>query len=141
MQKISSVILYILAAISVVLAGLFFFGPVITEFGEEVPKFYTHNLGWAAILFIAAVAITLIFSVVYLITHPKALKGAIISIFAMGVLVVLAYFLASDLPMEGMEGITPKTLKWTGTGLILTYILIIVAVVGILASEIYRAFK
>lgn len=146
MQKISSIVLYILAAVSVVLAVLFFVGGNVTDAAgqpTDEPVFTALNLNWAYFLFFGAVALTLLFSLFYLITHPKALKGALISLAAGAVLVVIAYFLASDAPVSGrgVEDVSTSTLKWVGTGLIATWILGGVAIVGIIVSEIYRALS
>lgn len=145
MGKISSIVLYVLAGISIILAGLFFLGPKAMISGEEVPVHYDKNLYWAAILFVLAVLTTVFFSIEYLITHPKALKGAGISIGVAAVLVIIAYALASDAFIPGLieesEKVTAKTLKWVDVGLYVTYILGGIAILGMIASEIYRALK
>ena len=145
MQKISSIVLYILAAVSVVLAVLFFVGGnVIDAAGQptDEPVFTALNLNWAYLLFFGAVALTLIFSLFYLVTHPKALKGALIAIAAGAVLLVIAYFLASDAPLTGRTvEADASTLKWVGTGLYAMYILGGLAILGIIVSEIYRALS
>ncbi len=145
MQKISSIVLTILAVISVVLAVLFFVGGFITDAAgqpTDEPRFMAMNLNWAYFLFIAAVALTLIFSIVYMISHPKALKGALIALGIGAVLVAIAYFLASDAPLSNTtEGTTASTLKWVGTGIYLMYILGGLAILGIIVSEIYRALR
>jgi len=143
MQKISTIVLYVIAIISVVLAGLFFFGPT-KDYGahSDVPVFTDLNLLWAVVLFIATVVITFVFAIENIATHPKALKRAVISLIAAGVLVLVSYILASGDPVGGRaEDISGSTLKWVGTGLIATYILGGIAIVGIIASEVYRAFK
>jgi len=60
------------------------------------------------------------------------------------VLVVVSYLLATTdpivIPTLEKEP-TATTLRWVGTGLIATYILAVVAFVGIIASEVIRAFK
>jgi len=146
MQKISTIVLYILAAISVVFAILFFVGGNVTDASgieTDEPIFTALNLTWAYILFFSAVVITVLFSIVHIITHPKALKGALISIGIGAVLVAIAYLLASDAPVggRGAAETTATTLKWVGTGLYVTYILGGLAIAGIIISEIYRALS
>ena len=144
MGKISSIVLYVLAAISVVLAGLFFFGPTDTINGtDDVPVFYDKNLAWAAILVVLTVVITIFFAIEFLITHPKALKGAAISLVSAAALVGIAYGLASGGPVVGFEDdpVAELTSKWTDVGLIVAYILGGLAIVGMVVSEIYRAIK
>ena len=147
MQKVSTIVLYILAGISVVLAILFFAGGTVTEgtglLTDEEPRFTALNLTWAYILFISAAVLTLLFSIHYIITHPKALKGALISLVVGVVLVGVAYVLASDVPVgdSASEEVTVSTLKWVGTGLYVTYILGGLAILGIIVSEIYSALS
>lgn len=147
MQKVSTIVLYVLVAISVVLAFLFFAGGTVTEgtglLTDEEPRFTALNLTWAYAMFFSAVALTLLFSIYYIITHPKALKGALISIGAGAVLVAVAYFIASDAPVggRGAEDVTVSTLKWVGTALWVTWILGGLAILSIIVSEIYRALS
>lgn len=144
MSKISSIVLYILAAITVVLAGLFFFGPKDTILGhDDVPVFYDKNLAWAGILVALTIVLTIIFAIEFLITNPKALKGAAISLASAAVLVGVAYALASGGPVFGFEEgeVSATTSKWVDVGLIVAYILGGLAIVGMVLSEIYRALK
>lgn len=145
MGKISSIVLYVLAGISIILAGMFFLGEKATIFGtENVPVHYDKNLLWAAVLLVLTVLTTIFFSIEYLVTHPKALKGAGITIGVGAVLVLIAYALASDAYVPGLieeVDTTPTTLKWVDVGLYVTYILGGIAILGMIASEIYRALK
>lgn len=143
MQKISTIVLYVLAIVSVVLLLVFFFGPkeTVGTF-ENVPIRFDYNLIWAAVLFGLTIIITMIFAIEYLITHPKALKGTGIAIVAGAVLVLIGYLLASDAPIpDAKEEVSATILRWVDVGLIVAYILGGVAVVGMIFSEIYRAFK
>ena len=146
MQKISTIVLYVLVAISVILAGMFYFSGNVTEdtglLTDNEPVFTALNLSWAYVLFFGAVVITLIFSLVYIVTHPKALKGTLISLAVGAVLVLIAYLLASTEPVPGRGAdATLSELKWVGTGLYVTYILGGLAIGGIIVSEIYRALS
>jgi len=144
MQKVSTIVLYILSAISIALALWFFFGGREMINGIEVPKAYDENLLWAGILLALSIVITFGFAIEFLITHPKALKGALIAIVAGGILLAVSYFLASDAPIEGVKTTaesTPTTRLWVDVGLIATYILGGLAVVSMVFSEIFRAFR
>jgi hypothetical protein len=143
MQKISQIALYIVTIISIVLALLFYFGGH-EEIGiYSVPNFMNANLAWAGILFIGTVVLTLGFAIEYIVTHPKALKNAVVGLVGGGIILLISYLLASGDPIGGrnMEEISSSTLKWVGTGLIATGILGVVAIIGVIASEIYRAFQ
>ncbi|MBN2484924.1 MAG: hypothetical protein JXB34_03015 [Bacteroidales bacterium] len=141
MQKISSIVLYILAAISVILAVMFFVsGSIEGDFG--LSKYVGHNLVWAVVLLGLAVVAALVSSIWYMVTHPKVLIGGLISLAFVVVLFLIAYFLA---PSEAFSfkdfDVTAATSKWVSTGLNLTYILGGIAIFGMVFSEIYRAFK
>ena len=62
----------------------------------------------------------------------------------------IAYALASDVPLQSLindldgtvhEDMTAKSLKWGGTGIKLTFILVIVAVASILVSSVMGAMR
>ena len=147
-QKISSIVLTIRAGVSVIFAGLYFFGGSVPEtVGTTLEeKNYTELiLIWGVILFIIAALSTLAFSLVNVITNPKALRGFMVGLLVFAVLLGISYLLASSDPinMETVRDLDPsaRTMKWVGTGLNATYILAIVAFIGIIASEVVRAFK
>lgn len=146
--RIINIILWVLLGISLVLFVLFYMGSAVP--GTEGTSMYEPTitettLNWAFILLVVAVVLTLGFSIVNLVTHPKALKRSVFILLGIGVLIVISYYLASDqvLSMPGYEGSenVPKTLKLTGTGLYLTYILACIAMLSILYSEVAKYFK
>lgn len=144
MNKISTIVLYVLAGISIILALMFFVGEKATINGtEDVPVHFAKNLGWAALLLVLTVVITFFFAIEFLITHPKALKGAAITLVVGAVLVGIAYLLSSDGSIPGIEPeeASATTLKWVDVGLFVTYILGGVAILGMIVSEVYRALK
>ena len=146
-QKISSVVLYIVAGISVVLAGLYYLGGSVpdtigTTFEEK--NFTFIILIWAFILFLITGLVTIIFSLLNVISNPKVVKNFLIVLFMAVVLFVVSYLLASAKPLPNLnvEKLpTTTVLKWVGTGLIATYILAAVSFLGIIVSEIYNAFR
>lgn len=143
LQKLSTIILYILAAVSVVIAGLFYLGGTVPEtIGTvfEEPTYTQAILTWAAILFVIAAVLTVLFSFLGVFTSTHGLRNAAIIIVAAVVLIGVSYALSSDAPIAGREE-TATTLKWVDTGLFSAYILAGLAFVGIIASEISRAFK
>ena len=142
------IILWVIMGLSIVVVLWFYLGPKVpgtegTSLAEPVATNYA--LWWAYFLFVLTVALTLIFALVNIFTNPGGAKKALISIVGIGVLIVIAYFLASDqvLDIPGYEGTgnNPSTLKWVGTGLITTYILAGIAFLAILYVEITRIFK
>ena len=147
-QRIITILLYILFAISIIFTVIFYSGKVVegtegTNFEEPVVT--NLMLKWGYLLFIIAAAATLFFSVYYLVTHPKQAVRALIVLGAVVVVVLIAYLFASDVPLnmatyEGTDNV-PRTLKWVGTGMNVTIILGIVAFVTMIASEVIKAFK
>ncbi len=142
-QKIASITLYVLAAISIIAVLFYYFGGVVPEtVGTtfEEMKFTNEFLIWATILFAVAAVSTLLFSFYNIFTNPKALKGFAISLASAGVLILIAYLISSDASLTHVlpENFNPtaSTLKWVGTGLNATYILAALAFFGIVISEI-----
>src|SRR6056297_243551 len=148
-SKISSIVLYGLVAVSVILLALFYFGNDVagTEGTRmEEPVITNTILTWAYILGIVSAVFALGFTVVNIFTNAKATKKAAITVGILLVLVLIAYGFASDQLMElgvnydGPDN-NPDTLERVGTGLITMYLLLGVAVVSILYSEVSKYFK
>ena len=147
-QRVSSVILYILAGLSVVFAGLYYLGGSVPEtIGTtfEAKNFTSLVLVWALILFVITGVSTLLFSFANIFSSAKVIKSFLIVLGLAVVLVAISYVMASSLPLdilhEDIAVPTGSTLRWVGTGLNATYILAIVAFFGIILSEILRMFK
>ena len=129
--------------ISIVLAVLFYFGGNIPN--TEEPRVTNIILNWGYILIIIAGILALAFPVIYAIMRPQNLKRiGMIVVFA-AVIVVIAYLLASDevlkIPAYSGTDNVPSVLKKVGTGLISMYILLGLAVLTIVYTEISKYFK
>ena len=146
-QRIATIILYIVAGISVVLAGLYYLGGSVPETigtNFEEKNFTSIILIWAVILFVITGLVTLIFSIFNIVSDPKVVKNFLIVLAMAVVLVVISYFLASSEPLANLNIKNPPTasvLRWVGTGLNATYILALISFLGIIASEVYSAFR
>lgn len=145
-QKLSSVILIIIGGLSILFAGLYYLGGSYMVGIYPAKSFTSLILIWTVILFVIAGIATLLFSLVNIFSDKRVMKGFIIALGVGIVLILISYVLASAEPMgdiisENIKAPSSATLKWVGTGLNATYILAIVAFVGIIASEIFRAFK
>ncbi len=148
MSKISRYVLYALMAISVVLIMLFFFGGYVegtkgTNFAE--PLNTNIALIWAFVLFLIALITALVFPLAFLIMNPKRAVKFLIILGVVAVFIFIAYQLGSDkllnlINYNGPDNV-PKTLKLVDTGLILTYTLMIIALVSILYNEVSKMFK
>jgi len=143
-QKTALTILWILAGLSVIIAGLYYLGGSVNEVSGE-KRFTSIALVWALILFIIAGLTTLLFSFVNVFSNPKALKNFLIILGIAVVLGLVSYLMASSAPIQSLNDVnlepSANTLRWVGTGLNATYILAIIAFFGIIASEVLRAFK
>jgi hypothetical protein len=144
-QRISSIVLYIVAGISIVLACLYYLGGSVPDtVGTivEEKNFTSVILIWAFILFLITGLVTLVISLLNVFTNPKVIKNFLIVLVLAVVLVVVSYFLASSEPLPNLNIEVPPSpfmLKLVGTGLIATFILAGIAFLGIIASEIFRA--
>ncbi|MBN1596705.1 MAG: hypothetical protein JW894_00275 [Bacteroidales bacterium] len=141
-QKISSIILWVIAGLSALIALLYFLGGTANEVTGE-KNFTSVILTWSLILFIITGIATIVFSIYNIFTNPKAVKNFVIILIVAIVLIGISYLMASSemLELATDEIPTSRTLKWVGTGLNATYLLAIVAFFGIIFSEIARAFK
>lgn len=147
-QRISSIILYIIAGVSIIVAGLYYLGGSVPETigtNFEAKNFTSLALSWALILFIITGVATLLFSFANIFSNGKVVKSFVIVLGLAVVLIVISYLLASSLPLtilnQDIDIPTATTLKWVGTGLNATYILAIVAFFGIIISSVISAFK
>ncbi len=145
LTKILNIVLYVLLAITLVFAGMFYFGG--EEVGAALPTpIYTESfLNWGKLLTIVAAGVTLVFEVLNLIFHARNAVRTFISIGGLLVVTFIAYGLSDSTPMEiiGYNGPdnVPSMLSMAGTMLYGTYILFGVVVVAILYTELSRMFK
>lgn len=145
LQRILSILLYILLAASAVLILIFYFGPEVEGAANEEPAITNFVLRWAQGLLVIGAILAIIFPLGFMIANPKNATKALIALVFLGVVVLIGYFLASDqlLELTAYQGTgnNPQTLKWAGTGLISMYLLIGLAVLAIIYSEIAKLFK
>jgi hypothetical protein len=145
LSKILIIVLYLLLVITLVFAGLFFFG------GDEVgaalytPSYTGSFLNCAKLLVYIAAGLSLLFEVFHLVVNPKNAMRSIVSMGILTVIVLVAYLMSDDTPLQmvGYNGSdnVPSMLTLAGTMLYGTYLLFGIVVVAILYSEISRLFK
>jgi len=147
-SRIIQIILWLLMAVTIVFGILFYFGNLAegTEGTRlEEPAITQTFLTWAYILFFAAAAITIIFSIINIIIYPKGTKKGIIFLVAAVVVIIVAYLMADDtvmnMPYFTGKGNDPTTLKYVDTGLFTAYILVGLAFLAIIWSSVSRIFK
>lgn len=142
MQKIASITLFILFALSIVILGIFIVSGLNSADGLAGSKFTGYFLVWGIGLLGLAILLLLGFAVFSMIQNPKVLIRTLAIIGATVVLFFISYYFSSDTPLTGKNADVPaNVLKWVGTGLNVTFFLGAFAVVSVLFTEIYRAFK
>ena len=103
-------------------------------------------LVWAYILVIFTAIAAIVFPLLAVISHPKALIRLLLVLAGFAVLVIVSYVLSKDTPIEiigytGTGNSDPGTLKMIDTVLFITYMLFGLALGSILYAIISRAFK
>lgn len=137
MGKILNILLIVLLGVSAVLFFMFSAGAL--DEGAFIV--------WGYILFIAAAAGSILFPLGFMAMNPKKAVRAIVGAAILGVIVLIAYALASDeipqtlVKKAAIEGITPSVFKLSGMGIYTMYILGILAVVSIIFAEVSKIFK
>lgn len=147
-KKFTVYLSWALMALTVIFAILFYFGGVVkgTEGTRyEQPSVTNSFIVYAYFLLALTALLTLYFSIRNMILNPKSLKMALIALGATVVLVLIASLLADnsvlDLPHYKGKDNVPRTLFWTGTGLIVAYFLVAIAIIAIVYSEVSKIFK
>lgn len=137
--------LIVLMAISAVFILLFYFGNAIGEGPTYEPLITENMLFWTYTLFFIAVAVALGFPIAYIIKHPETAKKTLISLGVIAGVVFLGFLMADDtvLNIQGYDGAdnVPATLKWVGTLINTTYILLFGAIGLTIAFGVSKLFK
>lgn len=134
MLKFVKYILYLLFGLGVVLSVAFFINK------DEMMDTY---LFYAYILFGVAAVLAIVLPLIGMVQNPKALKKVSLLIILTAALVGISYLLASGdpVPVNLSTEPTAMTYKITDTGLILTYILLAVSFVSIIAGSIVNMVR
>lgn len=137
-QRIASISLYVLFAIGVVIAILFYTGGNLPENAAE-PKITDTALTLAYIYFGIAAILALVMPVFF----RQQSKGKSMLFLALGFILVLviSYALGSGEPMKGAEDISTQSMKFIDGGLLAAYILLGIAFIGVIFAEISGFFR
>lgn len=127
---------YVLLGICALISVLFF---VMNDESGEALFITTYILLGIAILAI------LVFFVMGLVMYPKKIKYVGIGIGVTAVLVGICYLLSDSttvgLSQELVRDTSPAAIRWTETGIYLTYILAAVSILSIIVASIRNSFK
>ncbi|MFH2096538.1 MAG: hypothetical protein ABIJ16_12585 [Bacteroidota bacterium] len=155
LSKILSIVLGILLLISVVILVIFFAGgkvepnlivPVKFNNIASAPQYTGLFISWSYVLLIIAGASAIIFPIFNLVQQPKKALPTLIGLVVIGILFFIGYSLGDGTLIKLSETYTgsdnnPTTLKLTDAGLYTMYILIAIAVIGALYTEVAKVFK
>lgn len=144
-KKILNIVTIVMFVITLVSLGLFVFGGQVPNQLYPTPVYTEAFLNWAYVLCGVAVLAALVFPVARLISRPKEAMKSFIGLGCVVVVVLIAYAMADDTPLQ-LTGYTgpdnvPSRLLFTDTIIYTMYILFGAAVLAIIGTEIYRRVK
>lgn len=137
MKKITSIILYVLLAISVLsVIPAFIYG----EDGID------YMLWWTYILLAVGVLSAIVMSIVNVGKNPGGAKTSLYGLAVVAVVLVVSYFLSDSttpVPLSGGKKMYTDAfgLTLTDMGLYTTYFALIAAIVAVLIGEVRNSFK
>ena len=132
--KVINIIFYVIAAISIVVGVMFFAGG---KDGEIL-------IIWMYILTALAIGVTMLFAFVNMFKSKKSLIASLVTIAAFGILTLVSYFLAdgNDILNAAGEVIASGAVsQWAGAGIYMLYILLGMAFISLIYTEIRSAFN
>jgi len=136
LSKVTTIVLWALMVISVLFLILYSGTKSISE---------EPFIIWSYVLIVAAVALAVGFPIVNAIANPKGLKGMVIGLVSIGIILAISYALASDEIMTNVsienETNPAGLMKYAGTSIITTYLLLGVAVISVIYAEVSKSFK
>jgi peptidoglycan/LPS O-acetylase OafA/YrhL len=143
MNKFIRIIYIILLAICALLGILFYAGGT---GANDSPIFTNTFIVWAYILTGIATLSAIVFPIVKMVGNPQNAKKSIMGVVALLIVVAIAYFFSSGDLMKLNDPEMAKynihsTLKEVDTGIITTYLLIGIAIVAMIYTEVAKIFK
>lgn len=95
------------------------------------------------ILMAVAIISAVVFPIINGVKSPKSLKGTLIGIGGLLVIFVISYAVSSgDVSAKNLaKGIDETDMKLIGAGLLMFYITLVLAIIGLIYSEIAKAIK
>ncbi|MBX2965978.1 MAG: hypothetical protein KF845_07520 [Cyclobacteriaceae bacterium] len=95
------------------------------------------------VLFIVAVVAAVVLPLISAIKSPSTFLKSLYSVIALVVVFGISYALSgSDVTtIQAAKGLTPSVSKLVGAGLTMFYLVMAIAIIGLIYSEINKAFK
>jgi hypothetical protein len=148
LNKLSSIVLYILFAATIVVSVLFYAGGSIDPSAEYVEPTYTNSLMLLMYAFFAiATIIVLITQTIEFgkkaISAPKTALKSILGIGLLAVILVVTYFVSDGKQVEvlGVEPISETWIRIVDMQLYSAYILVLVALVLMAVGGLFKKIK
>jgi len=149
--KILSIFLAVLFAIAAIFGLLFYMNIVplkpltLSDIPENMMKYVNWILIYSAILLITVVTVAFVINpILKVISNPKGVVRTVISIAILAIIVGIAYSLSSTEAVNligNTEEISNGSLILADTTLYASYILTVLVVLAIIASEVKRLLK
>lgn len=131
LQKITKIIVAVIGVVAL------FFLVRILMLGDDAIANDASNQGVVSsfialgyVVFALTAAVTVLFTVANLITHPSKLKEALLSIVVFAVIVAIAFFMSSGVEQDLGDGntLSASGSKWVETGIRTFYFLVVIAI-------------
>ncbi len=135
LNKFLQIGLFVVLAVSLVLFALLYI--------NKEPMVPTV-MYWAYILFFITVALLLAFPIIYFIKNPKQGIKFLIALVVFAALYGISYALASDSTdalVYELNNVDAGTSRMIGAGMIMTYIIAGIALLGLVYAGISKVFK
>jgi len=147
--RITSMLLWVILAISSYFIVSLLINMDVNTSDIEMNKWINANLVWSYILIAICFGAALILEAIQIISDKKVAFNSLIVIALFGFIILISYILSdSDIPQfKGVDKfvadgtLTPTSSLWIGTGLIVSYILSAISIIGIIFTTISNFFK
>ena len=148
LNKLSSIVLYILFAATVVVSLLFYLGGYVDPNAEYVEPVYTNSLMLLMYAFVAIAAVIVLVTqaiqfVKKAISAPKTALKSILGIALLAVILIVTYFVSDGKQVEvlGVEPISETWIRLVDMQLYSAYVLVGIALVLMAVGGVFKKIK
>ena len=149
LEKVLNILMYVLLAVSAILIVSMMMNLSDDDADATMGAWINTNLSWSYILLGASTIVAVVFALIHTFSDKAAAKNGLTALVFAGVVLVLAYVLASDAIPQfyGVDkfvadgSLTNTVSKWIGTTLYATYILLFLTIIAIAVAPLTRLLK
>jgi len=149
LEKVLNILMYVLLAVSAILIVSMMMNLSDDDADATMGAWINTNLSWSYLLLAASTIIAVVFALIHTFSDKAAAKKGLTALVFAGVVVAIAYVIASDaIPQfHGVEkfvadgSLTTTVSKWIGATLNATYILLFLTVIAIALAPLTRLLK